>query len=203
MFGDIMISNEEDTKRNDQNICIDIREQYAETWRFPCNNPPVRGRYVTINLRSYRFRDIRLCELKVLSCPAGSWGYNITDMLDCSQTCDGCRGEETCRVEDGNCYSGCKNGSWGRLCDQSCDCAGDEPCNMLDGYCESGCRNSYWGVPCNQSCNCISDGPCRMSDGYCEIGCRKGSWGISCDRSCDCKVDQPCDQQNGTCTLSE
>ena len=114
-------------------------------------------------------QSLLTCEVKVLSCPAGFWGYNITNTSDCSQTCEGCSDDEPCGVEDGHCYGGCKAGLWGPNCDQSCYCASGGSCRMSDGYCEGGCRNGSWGISCDQSCDCEVGQSCDQNNGSCPL----------------------------------
>ena len=50
---------------------------------------------------------LHLCEVEIFSCAAGYWGFgNSNDgMDDCSLQCH-CKGDTTCRLKDGYCYTG-------------------------------------------------------------------------------------------------
>ena len=131
---------------NDNNVCNEIINGRLYFVTVICDyknrNPPLRGRYVTIR-RKDNAQDRQLlnfCEVEVLSCLPGRWGYNpLNPAPDCSQLCAGCNNTmETCRVSDGYCYTGCKDEFWGGSCDKQCDCPGGTSCNQTDGSCPSG-----------------------------------------------------------------
>ena len=115
------------------------------TCNYKSRDPPLRGRYVTIRRKDYAINNdlMNFCEMAVLSCPPGRWSYNLLNFTeDCSQSCDGCNNtEETCRVSDGYCYSGCTEGWWGNYCDKQCDCS-DVTCDRFVG-CPTNESNSY------------------------------------------------------------
>ena len=120
---------------NDDNICNDIINGRQDVVTVTCNynniNPPLRGRYVMIRRKENTFQKhfLNFCEVEVLSCPPGRWGYNSED--DCSRVCDRCRDvNETCRVSDGYCFTGCQDGYWGDSCENECNC---EACNRSTG----------------------------------------------------------------------
>ena len=143
---------------------------------------------------------LNFCEVEVLSCPPGRWGYNLNNAEDCLQTCDRCLDNlETCGVSDGYCFTGCEEGFWGGSCDKQCTCLGDEPCRGSDGYCFIGCKDGLWGGSCSQRCNCRNDDPCRVLDGYCYTGCKNGFWGDTCDKQCNCVDDEPFRVSDGYC----
>ena len=101
-------------------------------------NPPLRASYVTI--QRYFGHDLEfceVCEVEVMSCPPGSWGKDLANDTDCSQTCRHCA-EFTCRVSDGYCYRSCARGYWGDRCDKRCYCREGLPCNRTDGSCPNG-----------------------------------------------------------------
>ena len=84
-----------------------------------------RGRYVTIRRKddAYKRYELVLCEVGVMSCPPGRWGYNVNSLGDCVHACDRCRNvSETCRVSDGHCFSGCNDEFMTENCDEQCDC---------------------------------------------------------------------------------
>ena len=80
---------------------------------------------------------LNFCEVEVLSCLPGYWGYKLDNAPDCSQSCSGCSTRETCRVSDGYCFTGCQDGFWGEFCAQ-CKCTDGGQCNQTDGSCPSG-----------------------------------------------------------------
>ena len=132
------MSEKEDVTLNDDNICNEIihgaRDVVPITCDYKNRNPPLRGQHVTIRRKEnaqYKYL-LKLCEVEVLSCPPGRWGYSSSNPGDdCSQVCDTCRDvPETCRVSDGYCFTGCQDGFWGDGCDNECDC---EACNRTTG----------------------------------------------------------------------
>ena len=140
-----MVSEEEDVVPNDDNICNDIFDWRKGVVPVTCDykdrNPPLRGRYVTIRRKEFViYRHLmHFCEVEVFSCPPGSWEYNMDNADDCSKSCDGCNNTvEMCRVSDGYCYSGCKDGFWGGFCDIQCDCKDGAFCNSSSGSCPKG-----------------------------------------------------------------
>ena len=111
---------------NDNNICNEIIHGQQNVVTLMCEykdrNSPLRGRYVTIRRKdnAYQHHLLNFCEVEVLSCFSGFWGkYPANE--DCSQSCGRCL-EETCRVSDGSCYSGCQEGYWGVGCNNHCSC---------------------------------------------------------------------------------
>ena len=98
----------------------------------------MRGRYVMISNHDIGNEGVHACEVQVLSCPAGFWGYNLANTSDCSETCDRCNYNEPCGVENGYCYGGCIDGLWGMSCDQTCDCGEDQRCDQYNGTCPPG-----------------------------------------------------------------
>ena len=112
------------------NICNEIIDGARDVVTVNCdyNNtyPPKRGRYVTIRRKdeANERQWMNFCEVEVMSCRPGRWGYNSSNSGDdCSRDCDRCRYvSETCRVSDGYCFTGCKDGLWGNDCDKQCDC---------------------------------------------------------------------------------
>ena len=101
------------------------------TCNYNNRNPLLRGRYVTIRRKGNvpERHVMNFCEVEVLSCPPGRWGYNSED--DCFRVCDRCRDvSETCRVSDGYCFTGCQDRFWGDSCENECNC---EACNRTTG----------------------------------------------------------------------
>ena len=194
---------------NDDNICNEIVNGEQDVVTVTCDykntTPPLRGRYVTVRIKEGRQGgfvwpyEMNFCEVEVLSCPPGRWGYNSSNSEDCSKACDGCRDvNETCRVSDGHCFTGCQVGFWGETC-QRCNCKDDVPCRMSDGHCEDGCKSGFWGTSCSERCYCKDDTSCEMVDGYCNTGCQDGYWGRSCNQRCNCVDDEPCRESDGHC----
>ena len=175
-----MVSDEEDAAPNSDNICNEINNGQSGVITVTCNynnrNSPLRGRYVTVRRKdiAYERHLLNFCEVQVLSCHPGRWGYNLgSSAYDCSNACDRCRNiSETCRVSDGHCYTGCRDGYWGEYCDKYCDCADDVPCRMLDGHCFTECVDGFWGERCDKQCDCPDEGPCDQTDGLCP-GCNR------------------------------
>ena len=165
-----MVNDEEDALPNNDNICNEINYGEQDVLTVTCDykdrEPPLRGRYVTIR-RKYNSFDRHLmnfCEIEVLSCPPGRWGYNLNNAQDCSQTCSGCNNTvEPCRVSDGYCYGVCKDGFWGGSCYKQCNCVDDEPCRVSDGYCYSGCKDGFWGGSCDKQCDCQDGITCNQT----------------------------------------
>ena len=141
----------------DDNICNEIINGWQIVARVTCDyqdkTPPIRGRYVTIKRKdnANKRHVMNFCEVEVLSCPSGRWGYNLNMTRDCSQSCEGCRSPATCRVSDGHCFIRCRDGLWGVTC-KRCDCKDDAPCRKSDGYCYNGCKNGLWGGSCDEQC---------------------------------------------------
>ena len=111
------------------------------TCNYRGRNPPLRGRYVMIRRKenANERHVLNFCEVEVLSCSPGRWGYNLDNATDFSQVCNTCRDvSETCRVSDGFCFSGCQDGFWGGSCHEQCDCLNETLCNQKDGSCPSG-----------------------------------------------------------------
>ena len=137
------MSDKEDAEPNDDNICNEIIDALEDVVTVTCNyinrNPPLRGRYVTIRRKDYAYERhlLKLCEVEVLSCHPGRWGYNLNPSgPDCSNACDRCQDvNETCRVLYGHCFTGCKDGYWGKYCDTPCHCADGDQCGQTDGLC--------------------------------------------------------------------
>ena len=140
------MSDEKNATPINENICNEIRNGKPDVVTVPCNyrgrNPQLRGRYVTI--RQKKNADdrhlLQFCEVRVMSCRPGTWGYNSgSSGDDCAHVCDGCRNaSETCGVSDGHCYSGCRVGFCGCSCDEQCDCSGGDSCQHSRGLCARG-----------------------------------------------------------------
>ena len=138
----VTVSDEEDATPNDDNICNEIinGEAYmVVTCDYKDRNPPLRGRYVTFRRKENAANKeaMILCEVEVLSCLPGRWGYNSSNSHeDCTSACDRCRYvSETCRVSDGYCFTGCQDGFWGGSCHEQCNCTDGAPCNRTNGSC--------------------------------------------------------------------
>ena len=139
-------SDQENATVNSDNICNEIIDGQQSVLTVNCNynnrNPPIRGQYVTIRRKDDANERyfLNFCEVEVLSCPPGRWGYNLGPSgPDCSNACDRCQDvNETCQVSDGHCFNGCQDGYWGNYCDKQCDCADEAPCNQTDGSCLPG-----------------------------------------------------------------
>ena len=135
-----MVSDDPFPVPTDDNICYEMSAQnfiVNKTCNYNDVGPPRQGRYVTIRRKDTAFlsRDLILCEVEVLSCRPGYWGYKLNGEPDCSLTCSGCSdSSETCRVSDGRCHYGCKDGYWGPRC-QPCGCAGGVLCDKRYGSC--------------------------------------------------------------------
>ena len=174
----VTVSDEENATPNDDNICNEIINGYKEVMTITCNyndrNPPMlRGRYVTIRQKENANEEFKMnfCEVEVLSCPPGRWGYGSGSFQDCLQACDRCRNvSETCRVSDGYCFTRCQEGYYAGSCDKQCNCVDDEPCSRLDGHCEGGCQEGYHGGSCDEECHCQDGAPCNQTDGSCPPG---------------------------------
>ena len=120
----IIVIDEVDTILNNSNTCNKIRDGNKDVVSVKCDYkgripPLLRGRYVMIRSTYLRYPwfILNFCEVEVLSCPPGRWGYNTSFAEDCSRTCGEC--VETCRVSDGYCYSGCRDGFRGDFCEQT------------------------------------------------------------------------------------
>ena len=141
----VIVSDEEDATPNENNICNEIMYPlYGLVLTVKCNykyiNAPRRGRYVTI-MRNDLFPTFYLifCEVEVMSCPPGRWGYTVNSLGDCVYACDRCRNEsETCRVADGYCFTGCKDEFMGENCDEQCYCADGDQKDHIDGSYSTG-----------------------------------------------------------------
>ena len=153
----VTVSDKEDATPNDDNICNEVIHGMRAVVTVQCNykyvNAPRRGRYVTIRRKDNAFlsHGMLFCEVEVMSCPPGRWGYNVDSLGDCVYACDRCRNvSETCRVSDGHCFTGCKDEFMGENCDEQCDCqdgaSNDDnnnntnhgnrtPCDQTDGSC--------------------------------------------------------------------
>ena len=143
----VTVSDEEDETPNDDNICNEIRRNGLHAVvTVQCNykyvNAPRRGRYLTIRRKDEAKARylLQFCEAEVMSCHPGRWGYNpVQSQYDCSHVCDTCSDvPETCRVSDGYCFTGCKNGHWGGNCKHRCTCLDGVACNRTDGSCLPG-----------------------------------------------------------------
>ena len=147
-----MVGIEEDITPKDDNICNGIVDGDKDIVTVTCgyndSTPPLRGRYVTIRRKDNANVQhlMNFCEVEVLSCLPGTWGYNSGSSQDCSNFCDTCGNtSETCGVSDGYCYTGCKDGFWGGLCNIQCDCTGGVFCNKTDGSCPS-CESEHVNI---------------------------------------------------------
>ena len=119
----VTVIDEEDTILNNSNTCNKIGVGNKDVVSVKCDYkgripPLLRGRYVMIRSTYLRYPwfILNFCEVEVLSCPPGRWGYNMSNTEDCSRSCEGC--VQTCRVSDGYCYSGCQEGFWGDFCER-------------------------------------------------------------------------------------
>ena len=138
------MNDEEEVTPNNSNVYNEIvdgdQNVVTATCDYESSTPPLRGRYVTIRRKNNSNVEhlMNFCEVEVLSCPPGLWGYNSRSSQDCSNFCDRCKNSsETCRVSDGYCFTGCEDGYWGRTCVQ-CNCPDGALCNQTDGSCPSG-----------------------------------------------------------------
>ena len=153
----VTVSDEEDVTPNDDNICNEVIHGMRAVITVQCNyryiNAPRRGRYVTIRRKddALRRNEMLFCEVEVMSCPPGRWGYNVNSLGDCVYDCDRCRNiSETCRVSDGHCYTAFKDEFIRENCDEQCDCddgasndnnnnnnnhGNRTPCDQTDGSC--------------------------------------------------------------------
>ena len=117
------VSEEQDAIPNSDNICNEIINGLASVITVTCNYGsrllPLRGHYVTIRRKDTANERhlLNFCEVEVLSCHPGLWGYNLgASGHDCSNACDRCHDvNETCQVSDGHCYTGCRDGYWGEF----------------------------------------------------------------------------------------
>ena len=141
----VIVSDEEDLTPTNDVICNEIIDGEQDVVNVTCDykntTPPLRGCYVTIKRKdeaSPRYW-LNFCEVEVLSCHQGFWGKDIDNYTDCSQPCGHCI-ESTCRVSDGQWYSGCQEGFWGGKCDKRCHCL---VCNRLTGCTSTFPRKSY------------------------------------------------------------
>ena len=142
----IIVSDAMEETPNSSNICNEILNGEQSLLLVTCDyknrNPPsLRGRYVTI-LRAPHAQLrylLNFCEVSVLSCPPGMWGYNSESSEDCAYACERCRNiSETCGVSDGYCYTGCQDGFWRTECDKECDCSDGDSCDRLTGCAANG-----------------------------------------------------------------
>ena len=149
----IFVSNDEWPTRDSNNICnIVINGQFAivtQECTYGNNPPPRRGRYVMLQRENGAHQDqyMHLCEIEIFSCAIDYWGISDSDAKtdDCSKQCN-CKGDATCRVNDGYCYSGCEDTWWGTACDRPCHCSSEGICNRDTGDCGTdGCKESYGG----------------------------------------------------------
>ncbi|KAI3388464.1 hypothetical protein SNEBB_009645 [Seison nebaliae] len=66
----------------------------------------------------------------------------------------------------------CKNGKWGKYCDQPCNCNGGVQCDTFTGQCPSGCIAGWTGSSCYNQCNVGTCGyGCAKKCGLCQVGC--------------------------------
>ena len=171
------MSDEEDEAPNDDNICNEIINGDKDVLTVKCNykyvNAPRRGRYVTIRRKDDAFHrnELEFCEVEVMSCPPGRWGYNVNSLGDCVFACDRCRNvSETCRVSDGYCFTGCKDEFMGENCDEQCDCQ-DGASN--DDNNNNNNNNHDNRTPCDQtdgSCGKYDEESTFLMNLLCEIG---------------------------------
>ena len=112
-----MVSDKEDVTPNSDTICNEVidgeRDVLTVTCGYRNRNVPSRGRYVTIRRKTTVFEKhvMNFCEVEVLSWRLGFCGKDLDNDRDCSRSCGRCV-EETCRVSDGFCYTGCQDGFW-------------------------------------------------------------------------------------------
>ena len=104
----VTVSDKEEVTTNNDNICNEIVNGVQDVIKVTCNyknrNPPVRGRYVTIRRKDDAINRhwLNFCEVELLSCPPGRWGYNSDNSReDCSHP-DG----NPCDQTDGLCLHG-------------------------------------------------------------------------------------------------
>ena len=116
----IYVSNEEWPTTDDSNsICSKIIDGQFAIVSKECDYgnqpPPRRGRYVMLKREAGAPEDrvLHLCEVEIFSCTIGHWGIgDLNSLDDCSMQCH-CKGNNTCRVRDGYCYSECEDTWWG------------------------------------------------------------------------------------------
>lgn len=147
-----MVSNNERPNSSDEyNVCNYIADGNMEIVTVDCNyrdNPaPRRGRYVVIqrHIDANEKHLLNFCEVEVKGCFLGFYGYNKSDVDDCSLECsEQCNSTDTCRVQDGHCYT-CKAGLWGEKCDKPCNCGWNGRCDQRrNGDCgPKGCAPGY------------------------------------------------------------
>ena len=81
------VSDEEDVTLNDDNICNEIINGVQDVVNITCDyknrNLSIRGRYVTIRRKDDASdrHVLNFCEVEVMSCPPGTWGYKTGDSL--------------------------------------------------------------------------------------------------------------------------
>ncbi|XP_025107320.1 multiple epidermal growth factor-like domains protein 10 [Pomacea canaliculata] len=77
-------------------------------------------------------------------CSAGRYGQT------CDELCNGnCKNNETCDNYSGKCWSGCKDGLYGDICNQTCGHCRNIACEQTSGKCLSGCLEGWKGTLCN------------------------------------------------------
>ena len=138
----VLVSDTEKPSPSDTTICAENKHGQGVDICLGCNygtrDPPkVRGRYVTIQRKANASKShlLNFCEVEVLSCHPGWWGIELPKGTeDCSQACSNCNEVETCGVSDGYCYTGCKDGWYGRGCSKQCNCT-QATCDRSDGTC--------------------------------------------------------------------
>ncbi len=216
-----MVTNEQsDHVFRSGDICGEINDNWNSKTVYvsclnytPINGNPKRGRYVRIQRKdsaTYEKNRLSFCEVEVMSCPMRRYGYNRPGVTDCALECGYCR-DDACRVGDGHCYDGCKEGWWGYSmggdCKKPCGkCRGGPDCGITTGRCLDGCLDGWWGYvsrndgDCMQQCSttCV-DNVCHRGNGDCIRGCVTGYWGSMCDKQCHCLHGTACDRPSGYC----
>ena len=88
-----------------------------------------------------------------------------------------CTGASNRWTLNGEC-SECKDGWYGRLCEENCSEGCDGRCNKKNGECK--CTIGFYGATCKKSCGagCPGDGSCDVKSGECE--CKSGFTGSGC-----------------------
>ncbi|XP_025107905.1 receptor-type tyrosine-protein phosphatase kappa-like isoform X3 [Pomacea canaliculata] len=203
----------------DQQQCDTVKNGNQLVVNVTCS-PPVRGQNVILRKNT---NLLQFCELEVWVCSAGRYGQT------CDELCNGnCKNNETCDNYSGKCWSGCKDGLYGAICNQTCGHCRNITCDQTSGTCPSGCLEGWKGEFCNTSCSPGSYGPgctqscgeckdgnttCNITTGVCENGChtgyvapycnqtcRKGYYGDDCIYTCgNCTAGSTCNFETGVC----
>ncbi|XP_060573868.1 uncharacterized protein LOC132731671 [Ruditapes philippinarum] len=132
---------------------------------------------------------IQICDVAVLDCSDGTFGYLCENKCLCV---DGA----PCDKTNGSCPpGGCEAGYQGDTCSQECTpgfysnnctvecghCLNGEACDIFTGECPDVCAPGWQG-------------------GRCDIECYNGTYGDNCDGVCGmCYDGEPCDKVSGLC----